>query len=239
MNHSEPQPLDRNYLNTLHNGDSMPSIKTSSSSPTPQPDDHLLKKYNYINHQKYPSDASSAIKRGHTPSTTASSSPAPAVVKAQFEQRYHAENPMNGRSSISTSISEGFSTYGPQGNDLEIQNSQTESENVHTHGMQNGGSYPHHQSHISHGSQSSSSVPMYRTGTSTSNISMPSSIQSSHQSLVHGSGIFPCPQVNPLIYKTHVLPGAGGRAEVGIVHERTVVITSDSEPQKSPTFLII
>ena len=241
----------------------MPSIKTNSSSPTPQPDEHLLKKHHYIHHQKYPSDASSAFKQhGQTPTTTASSSPAPSQLKDAYERRVQMENPMmmreNGqRDSFSTSISEGISTYGGQpGSEVntEIQNSQTESENIHTHNdhQSTTGSYIHHHHHHptpmhahqgSFTGSSSGVFPLSRVGTSVSNISVPSSIQSSHQSLINGSGIF-LPHhgvVNPLVYTTQGIPGATGRAEVGSSHDRSdVTVTPDTAgPQKSPTFLII
>ena len=248
----------------------MPSIKTNSSSPTPQPDDSLLKKQtiNYIHHQKYPSDASSSIKRGPTPSTTASSSPAPAIMKAAYEQRLQSES---GRgSSISSSVL--MEQYMPQcqqqqqGNGGEVENqqsSQTESENVHIQMQNETCSYQHqhhhqysnsHHSHQSLNHSQSGSIPLYRVGTSTSNTSMPtgSSTQGSQPSLVNGSGLFhhyPTPHHHHtgLPYPSYGMPGpaAGGRAEVGIVcddqandHLKSAKLVSGGS-QMSPTFIIV
>ena len=192
----------------------MPSIKTNSSSPTPQPDDPLLKKPIYISHQKYPSDASSIIKRGPTPSTTASSSPAPAVMKAAYERQMQSENVR--ASSISSSVQHMEQYLPPQGQqiveqgsgEIEVQqSSQTESENVHMQMQSETCSYQHHQhsrhhhdsqqfsdrhSHQSLNISQSGSIPPYRLSTPTSNTSVPtcSSVQGSQPSLVNGSGLF-------------------------------------------------
>ena len=260
-----------NVINTFQHNRSTPSIKTNSSSPTPQPDDQLLKrqKINYIYHQKYPSDASSIIKRGPTPSTTASSSPAPAALKAAYEQQVQSEN---GRASSISSSVQHMEQYLPQSQQLveegsgeiEIQqSSQTESENVHiqqneTCSYQN---QHHHHRHDSqqfsdrHSHQSlnisqSGSIPLYRVGTSTSNTSVPtcSSVQGSHPSLVNSSGLFhqfPTPHHHPGIsYPSYGLPAGSvtGRAEVGIVCEQpNHLVETDlvSAPQKSPTFIIV
>ena len=186
----------------------MPSIKTNSSSPTPQPDDPLLKKPMYIHHQKYPSDASSIIKRGPTPSTTASSSPAPAIMKAAYERQVQSEN---GRASSISSSVQHMEQYLPQcqelveqeNGEIEVQqSSQTESENVHIQ-MQNetcscqqhrhrrdSQQFSDRHSHQSISISQSGSIPLYRVGTSTSNTSVPtcSSIQGSHPSLVNIGG---------------------------------------------------
>ena len=266
--HSNPQDLNR--INSIHNGPA-PSIKTNSSSPTPQPDDQLLKKQtiNYIHHQKYPSDASSIIgKRGPTPSTTASSSPAPAAMKAMYEQRMQAES---GRgSSISSSVAQMdqlcnmphvqcHDQQQQQGNGGDIvenqQSSQTESENVHMQMQNESCSYQqHHQYNDSHPSLTNSqsgSIPLYRVGTFTSNTSMPtcSSTQGSQPSLVNGSGLFhhyPTPHHHA--YQSYGMPGSvtGGRAEVGIIcDDQKAIYHLETESdlvtgsQKSPTFIIV
>lgn len=247
--HSTPQPFEQNIINSLHHNGSMPSIKTNSSSPTPQPDDPLLKKPMYINHQKCPSDASSITKRGPTPSTTASSSPAPAAMKAAYERQIQTES---GRASSISSSVQHMEQYLPQlveqgSGEIEAQqSSQTESENVHIQ-MQNEtcSCQYHHQRHNSqqfsdrHSHQSlnisqSGSYPLYRVGTSTSNTSVPtcSSIQGSHPSLVNSSGPlchqFPTPHhhhhpgIPGYPSSSYVLPAGSvtGRAEVGIVCEQ-------------------
>ena len=249
----------------------MPSIKTNSSSPTPQPDDLLLKKQMYISHQKSPSDASSIIKRGPTPSTTASSSPAPAVMKAAYERQMQSEN---GRaSSISSSVQHMEQYLPPQGQqiveqgsgEIEVQqSSQTESENVHMQMQSETCSYQHNRHHHDsqqfsdrHSHQSlnisqSGSIPLYRLGTPTSNMSVPtcSSVQGSQPSLVNGSGLFhqyPTPHRHSGIpyHSSYGLPAAGsvaGQAEVGIVCEQpNHLVETDliSSPQKSPTFIIV
>ena len=234
---------ERNPINSIQNG-SVPSIMTNSSSPTPQPDDQLLKRQtkNMLYHQKSPSEVSSSIKRGPTPSTTASSSPGPAIIKAVYEQQVQAENRLGeiGRGSFSPGICEGMENLPQQGNEVEDQCSQTESENVHLHTQNESCTYQLHNH------SQSSGIPLYRVDTSTSINSVPSSIQSSQPSLVNnGSGIFPYPHNYPhhhypYPYSTHILPGPGaraGRAEVGIIHDQTHV--SDSGSQKSPTFIII
>ena len=174
----------------------------------------LLTKPIYISHQKYPSDASSIIKRGPAPSTTASSSPAPAVMKAAYERQMQSEN---GRaSSISSSVQHMEQYLPPQDQqiveqgscEIEVQqSSQTESENVHMQMQSETCSYQHHQhsrhrhdsqqfsdrhSHQSLNISQSGSIPLYRVGTSTSNTSVPtcSSVQGSQPSLVNGSGLF-------------------------------------------------
>ena len=155
------------------------------------------------------------------------------------------ENPMmreNGRGSFSTSISEGISNYGQASSEImDIQNSQTESD-VHTHQNDHPTVSYIQPMHVHQGSQTSSGmIPLSRVGTSISNISVPSSIQSSHQSLINGSGIFPYHgATNPLVYTTHAVPGSG-RAEVGSSngHSDEVTVMPDTGPQKSPTFLII
>ena len=192
----------------------MPSIKTNSSSPTPQPDDQLLKrqKLNYIHHQKYPSDASSIIKRGPTPSTTASSSPAPAMIKAVYEQQLQSEN-VRGSVNSSVHMEQQYMPHCQQhvqqgsGEIENQQSSQTESETVQLQMQNESCSYqhPHHRhdsqqfsdrhSHQSLSISQSGSIPMYRVGTSTSNTSVPtcSSMQGSQPSLnVNGSssGLF-------------------------------------------------
>ena len=98
------------------------------------------------------------------------------------------------------------------GQEIEMQNSQTESENVHTQ-MQN--EHPYRPpSHLSQGSQGSN-IPLYRVGKSTSNISVPSSIQSSHPSL-DNRGPYQFHLINPLAYHPGVRAGAP-RAEVSSV----------------------
>ena len=214
QSHHNPQPIEKNIINSLHHNSSVPSIKTNSSSPTPQPDDPLLKKQIYISHQKYPSDASSIVKRGPTPSTTASSSPAPTVMKAAYERQMQSEN---GRaSSISSSVQHMEQYLPPQdqqiveqgSGEIEVQqSSQTESENVHMQMQNETCSYQHHQhnrhyhdsqqfsdrhSHQSLNISQSGSIPPYRLSTPTSNTSVPtcSSVQGSQPSLVNGSGLF-------------------------------------------------
>lgn len=216
-NYQTSHALHMSYMNGSIPTGSVPSIKTSSSSPTPQPDDSLLMQKrnvnNYINHQKTNSDASSTFtKRGNTPSTTASSSPAPAIMKANYEERLRAESMMreNGRSSFSMSISEKIPNFIHQGGqEMEMQNSQTESENIHTQ-MQN--EHPYRPpSHLSQGSQSSN-IPLYRVGKSTSNISVPSSVQS-----LDNRGPYQFHHTNHLSsYHQGVRAGAP-RAEVSII----------------------
>ena len=200
---------------------SVPSSKTNSSSPTPQPDDSLLmqKTNNYINHRKMNSDASSIfMKRGNTPSTTASSSPAPAIMKATLEQQLRVESRMreNERSSFSTSIGEEIPNFIHQGGqEMDIQNSQTESENVHTQ-MQNELAFSYR--HPSHNSQGGN-IPLYHVGKSTSNISVPSSVQSSHPSLDSG-GPYQVHLGNPnsfVMYHQGVQRVGAPRAEVSSV----------------------
>ena len=201
-----------NKINSIHHNGSATSIETNS---THQPYDPLLKKQiNYAHHQKYPSDVSSIIKRGPTPSTTASSSPAPAVMKAAYEQQLQSES---GRgSSISSSMhnmeqfvqaQHQFQRQQPGDGEVENQqSSQTESDFVQ---MQQNETEPQQQSHhnlyppLHHQNQFGStcnrlspnlsqpdSVLLYRPGLSTSNASMPAfnrSMQGSQQSLINGS----------------------------------------------------
>ena len=226
---SNPQAFSMSYMNGSIPTGSVPSIKTSSSSPTPQPDDSLLmqKRNNYINHQKTNSDASSTFtKRGNTPSTTASSSPAPAIMKAIYEEQLRAESRMreNGRSSFSTSIiSEEIPNFIRQQGGQE--NSQTESENVHTQ-MQNELPY-RPPSHLSQGSQGSNIPSLYRVGKSTSNTSVPSSIQSSHLSL-DNRGPYQFHLTNPGLPYHQVVRAGAPRAEVSSILYSVALVWSQA-----------
>ena len=180
----------------------------------------------YIGHQKSPSDASSIIKQGPTPSTTASSSPAPAVMKAAYERQMQSEN---GRaSSISSSVPHMEQYLLPQGQqiveqgsgEIEVQqSSQTESENVHMQMQSETCSYQHHQhnrhhhdsqqfsdrhSHQSLNISQSGSIPLYRLSTPTSNTSVPtcSSVQGSQPTAA--AYISPIPHPTPSF--RHPLP---------------------------------
>ena len=211
--------------------------RPAPQAPPPQPDEHLLKKA-YIHHQKYPSDASSSIKRGHTPSTTASSSPGPSLIKAQYEQQRLREGSQLGDNG--SGMFSPIGSYGPHVNE----SSQTESENVHMQMQEESGSYHHHHHRTYSHSSQNSTIPLSRIGTSVSNISVPSSIRSSQPSLANSSSICMYQQNGHHPYTNHILPGSGGqpapgsgRAEVGIVTDRSK--ESYLGVQMSPTFVIV